>query len=445
MNLRILFVLGLAAACRSVQGQTYAQLAAANDLTVLNYALTLENLESAFYNQGLAALNASQFNASGYDSTVYSYLQMVQAHEASHVTFLTNVINSASSGAAVPPCTYTFTNALQSPANFITTAAALENAGQTAYDGAINGLTNAAYAQAAAQIATVEARHAAYLNQLLNPAVSPFPQAFDTANLPSFIANAVAPFIVSCPYNITLPSVRPSGVKLDGNNQVVATGILSPSYTATQQSNDITALNYALTLENFEAAFYNYSLTHFSEANFTAAGLPASYYNISLIIGGHEAMHVSALIATINGRVPNAAVPPCVYNFTSVSDVNTYLAVARLLEQTGVEAYDGAVNTITDTALQQVAATIATVEARHAAFLNQLNNMSPFPNNTDSAKSPADIINAVLATGLVVSCPYTISYPVVVPVLDSNSAASISPMLIQLFTFVLAVSLAMAC
>lgn len=441
--IRALLFLGLVAAGRYVHGQSYAQLAAANDLTVLNYALTLENLEAAFYNQGLAAFNASTFAAAGYNATVYSYLQMIQAHENQHVAFLTNAINSASSGSAVPACLYNFNSSLQSPSAFIATAATLETTGQAAYAGAINGLTNPTYAQVAAQIAMVESRHSAMLNTLQNPARSAFPAALDDASLPSVIATAVTPFIRSCPYNITLPTVRPSGVKLDGNNNVVATGILPASYTSTQQSNDLIALNYALTLEHFEAAFYNYSLNRFTSADFTAAGLPASYYTASQTIGDHERAHVTALIATINGRQANTAVPQCSYNFSSISNVTQYLATARLLETTGVQAYAGAVNTITDTALQQVAATIATVEARHSAYLNSITGLSPFPVDRDPATAPADIIAAVLATGLVTSCPYTIQYPVVVPVLDGNSAASVSPMLIQLMAFVLAVSVAM--
>ena len=412
-------VLGLVSTLSAVSGQTAAQLSAANDLTVLNYALTLEHLESTFYNQGLAAFNQAAFITAGYNASVFSYLQMVQAHEASHVAFLTTAINAASSGAAVPACSYNFSSALASPSSFIATAAALENAGQTAYDGAINGITTAAYATAAAQIATVEARHAAYLNELVG--TSPFPQAFDNATLPAMIAVAITPFLVSCPYNITLPTVRPSGVSLNSQNQVVATGILNPSYTAAQQNNDITALNYALTLENFESAFYQYGLATFSYAGFIASGVPSYYWNYTVMIAAHEALHATTLTTVINSRVANAAVPVCTYNFSTVNTVAAFLATAQVLENTGVMAYDGAVNAITDTSLQQVAATIATVEARHAAFLNQANGVSPFPANMDNATAPATILGAVVATGFI-SCPYTPVGPVVIlPTLVSST------------------------
>lgn len=429
----VLLVLALASSAASVFALTASdQLAATNDVTVLNYALTLEHLESTFYNEGLAKFNATDFTDAGYNSSVYWYLQMVQSHEASHVVFLTAVIDTASYGSAVPACTYNFSAALLTPETFIATAAALENAGQTAYDGAISGITNPIYAQVAAQIATVEARHAAYLNWLTG--VVPFPSAFDTANLPAIIAEMIAPFLVSCPYNITLPTIRPSGVAListnstnstssdstNSTNEVVATGSLNASYTTAQQDNDIVALNYALTLENFESAFYQYILSIFTFDDFVNAGLPSYYYNYTEIIAGHEQLHAATLELVINSRQPNASVPVCTYNFTSVTTIAQYLEVAMLLENTGVTAYDGAVNTITDTNLQTVAATIATVEARHAAFLNYANGVSPFPTDQDNATSPELIIEAVVATGFI-SCPYTPVGPVVLTTTNATT------------------------
>lgn len=382
-----------------------------NDVTVLNYALTLEHLEAAFYDQGLAKFSSSNFS-SNFTYDIYPYLQMVQAHEASHVAFLVAAINNAKAGAAVQACTYNFSSALETPMTFLETAMALENGGQQAYAGAINRISNPAYARAAAQIASVEARHAAYLNQLLG--TSPFPAAFDTATVPATIATIIAPFIVSCPYNITLPTIRPSGVALNSSNHTVATGSNSPVYSVAQKMNDIVALNYALTLENFESAFYQYALTTFSYQDFIDAGNPSYYYNYTVMIAGHEELHATTLTTVINGRVSGAAVPVCIYNFSTITTVAQYLSVAMLLENTGVYAYDGAVNTITDTNLQQVAATIATVEARHAAFLNFVNSTSPFPMAFDNATLPADIIKAVLATGFITSCPYSPVGPVVI-------------------------------
>ena len=188
-----LLVTVLAWLCVTTNGQSPAQLEAANDLTVLNYALTLENLENNFYAMGLARFNSpAPFVAAGMNANVFSYIQMVSSHEASHVAFLTAAINSVVANAAVPNCTYDFSAAMVNVSTFIATAAILENTGQTAYDGAINGISNPDYAQVAAQIATVEARHAAYLNELVG--TSPFPRAFDIANLSVAARSLHSPF-----------------------------------------------------------------------------------------------------------------------------------------------------------------------------------------------------------------------------------------------------------
>ena len=73
----------------------------------------------------------------------------------------------------------------------------LENTGVMAYDGAIRYIDTGDYLQAGAQIATIEARHASYLN-LINRD-SPFPAAFDMGKKPSEIVAAIKPFVVDCP------------------------------------------------------------------------------------------------------------------------------------------------------------------------------------------------------------------------------------------------------
>jgi len=410
-------ILLLVALSSIAQGQTPAQRSMANDLTTLNYALTLENLENVFYQMGLSRFTSAQFVAAGFNASVRSYLELVSAHEASHVAFLTAAINAVVPGAAVPNCTYNFSASMSSVNAFIATAAVLENAGQTAYDGALNRLSNQAFAQVAAQIATVEARHAAYLNGLVG--VSSFPNAIDVANLPSTIAEAITPFLVSCPYNISLPSVRPEGVALNAEGQPIVTGsIVSATYTAAQRANDLNILNYALTLERFEAAFYSYIFGRFNQSAFTAAGFPAGFYNQTQMIGMHENVHVSTIETVINQRVPGAAVPACVYNFSSITSLtgpNGFLAVARLLEETGTRAYLGVANAVTDTNLQQVAASITTVEARHVAYLNNVLGLTPFPLDQDVSQSPSQTLEAVFSTGLVVSCPYTPVLPQLLP------------------------------
>lgn len=71
-------------------------------MQVLNFALTLEHLESAFYSQGLANYSAADFESAGFASWVRDRFVQVSQHEASHVAFLESALGSG----ATQACTY---------------------------------------------------------------------------------------------------------------------------------------------------------------------------------------------------------------------------------------------------------------------------------------------------------------------------------------------------
>ncbi len=187
------------------------------DADILNYALTLEYLEATFYTQALGGggttgvpASSARFNRGGITgakqlagfggrirSSAYDYLTDIRDHEVGHVDFLRGQLGAA----AVGPCTFNFSSSLRDVGSFLSTAQVLENTGVMAYDGAIRYVDAGDVLQAGAQIATVEARHAAYLN-LINGG-SPFPVAFDQGKKPSEIFAAASPFIVSCPAAVT--------------------------------------------------------------------------------------------------------------------------------------------------------------------------------------------------------------------------------------------------
>jgi rubrerythrin len=179
------------------------------DIDMLNYALTLEHLEATFYVQGLKKFDEHDFRTSNLfrgsgnllRPTVYENFRRIRAHEVTHVKTLKDVIRSLG-GRPVPASTYNFNKtAFTSVEKFISVAQFLENTGVTAYDGAIAHIEAAALLRAGATIATVEARHASYLN-LLNGDV-PFPKAFDTPVAPRKVCQAIQAenggFIVSSP------------------------------------------------------------------------------------------------------------------------------------------------------------------------------------------------------------------------------------------------------
>ena len=180
---------------------------------------------------------------------------------------------------------------------------------------------------------------------------------------------------------------------------------------------DVDILNYALTLEHLEYAFYRDGLRKFGEREFENANvfdglgryLRRSAHENFVRIREHEETHVETLKSVIRS-LGGKPVPEAEYNFerTAFTSVGKFVSVAQFLENTGVSAYDGAIAHIEAAQLLTAGATIATVEARHASYLNLLNRDVPFPAAFDKAVAPRTICEAVKAEngGFIVSVPY---------------------------------------
>ncbi len=164
-------------------------------IAVLNYALTLEHLENAFYRDGLEEFDEDAFVEAGYDAAVRERLAEIGQHEQEHVDFLTQGIEDAG-GEPVGEAEYAFADAFADLATFLATAQVFENTGVSAYQGAAQYLIGSdELLTAALNIHSVEARHAAYLNGL--NLASPFPAATDTPLSPDEVVAAVTPFIAA--------------------------------------------------------------------------------------------------------------------------------------------------------------------------------------------------------------------------------------------------------
>lgn len=174
-----------------------------DQIDLFNYVLTLEHLEDQFYQRILAAYDEDRFrNARVFSSRIYgSYIRNnirsnfveIGEHESAHVTAIADVVTSLG-GTPVEPLAYNF--GVNSVLRACQVARLLENTGVTAYAGGIAHVDSADLLTAGATIATVEARHASYLNLLLrvNP---PFPDAFDDPVSPRDICEAIKPFLAS--------------------------------------------------------------------------------------------------------------------------------------------------------------------------------------------------------------------------------------------------------
>ncbi len=164
---------------------------------------------------------------------------------------------------------------------------------------------------------------------------------------------------------------------------------------------DIAILNFALTLEHLEYAFYREALgsSGFTKKDFKGYLDPNLYARL-LDIRDHEATHVDALIATILGLGGDPVEELC-YDF-GYDTAREFLGVAQALENTGVSAYAGAIAGITDPDLQTTGATIATVEARHAGYLNLINRTNPFPAAFDTPLTMDEVL--AIAGPFIVTC-----------------------------------------
>lgn len=84
-------IAGLAAVAAATPLET-RQATAINDAQILNYALTLEYLESTFYNQSLEKFSKADFDAAGLPSYFYGDLKEIAADETAHVNFLSGAL-----------------------------------------------------------------------------------------------------------------------------------------------------------------------------------------------------------------------------------------------------------------------------------------------------------------------------------------------------------------
>ena len=142
------------------------------DIGILNYALTLEYLERAFYNEATAN------NAAGNNAQLNAFLKVVTKDERAHVDFLKKALGSKA--AKLPK--FNFGQTTRDQAMFAATAQVLENTGVHAYLGQAGNIKNPAYLGAAASIVTIEARHSGAIGLINDPSGEAIASsgAFDT-------------------------------------------------------------------------------------------------------------------------------------------------------------------------------------------------------------------------------------------------------------------------
>ena len=173
------------------------------DIGVLNYAYALEQLEAAFYTQAVAGAYYSSAPAA--EQTI---LSDIKAHEVIHRDFL----KAALGASAIADLQVDFTSVnFGDRASVLGTARTFEDLGVAAYNGAGHLLSTPANLLTAGKIVSVEARHAAAIRDLLQPASFANSDVVDAngldrAKIPSEVLTAADPFITTTVTANNLPT-----------------------------------------------------------------------------------------------------------------------------------------------------------------------------------------------------------------------------------------------
>lgn len=163
------------------------------DNNILNYAYLLEQLEAAFYDKVVATPPTDLLPGE------LAYLTDLRDHELIHREYLkyalgTNVYDNS----FVTPLTFDFSSlTLTTRAGVWAAAQLLENIGVAAYNGAGKYLT-APFLKLLGKIASVEARHATLVQELVQPgswATGIGTTGLDAAKTPLEVVALIQPFI----------------------------------------------------------------------------------------------------------------------------------------------------------------------------------------------------------------------------------------------------------
>jgi rubrerythrin len=154
------------------------------DIGILNYALTLEYLETAFYAD---VVKSGLFKGADLET-----IRKFGAEEAEHVEALTAAVKQLG-GKPAPEPKAEFP--LKSAKSVLELAATVENLGAAAYLGQAPNIESPEVLASALAIHSVEGRHAATLNTLLGESITPDGAFAKPADVQT-VLKSVEPFLV---------------------------------------------------------------------------------------------------------------------------------------------------------------------------------------------------------------------------------------------------------
>jgi hypothetical protein len=164
-------------------------------------------------------------------------------------------------------------------------------------------------------------------------------------------------------------------------------GLPTLSLAGPSPAQDIRVLNALLLLEYVQEAFY-------AEAD-KRGGLKGELAEFARRVGGHEKQHVAFFKSALGSK---ARARPQVRFGAATRTPHAFAAAAIALEDLGVAAYNGQATNVTRKTLA-AAATIVSVEARHAAWIRDIAGKLPAISATDPSVTQAQMLKRVRATG----------------------------------------------
>jgi rubrerythrin len=157
----------------------------ASDAQLLDFALRLETLELAFYDEGLRQVPRMT-------PEVRSVASKIRSNEREHARVLRDTLGQLGIRTSPTP-SFQFGDSFSSESRFLQVAQQLEDTGVSAYNGAALMIFATSELQVAGSIVQVEARHAAVVADLRGQPITP--GAFERALKPAEVAQRVKPYV----------------------------------------------------------------------------------------------------------------------------------------------------------------------------------------------------------------------------------------------------------
>ena len=181
---------------------------------------------------------------------------------------------------------------------------------------------------------------------------------------------------------------------LAGGGTLLAGGVLlgglpGIATSAPSAGQDVEVLNFILGLERLEVAFY--------EQARRSGGLRDELAEFARIVEGHERAHVAFLERALGDQ---AADRPEFEVAEAAGDASRFVGAAAALEDALVAAYNGQAANLTPRRLRD-AATIASVEARHAGWVRAIAGRNPAPRATDLVRQPDGVRRSLRSEGII--------------------------------------------